>query len=170
MIFVYGHRSFYDVVAEYGPSDKAAAKTRFMGYLRREAGQRTPGEVRASIDMQTDKLVLVTAGGGGDGKALFDATIRDLKTTKQQDLDTLMVGGPLQSDADRNELRVRLGDRGNVHFLDLTDDMPGYIGPANAVINMGGTTPSTRPSPSIARMSSSRASRPARSSSSARRS
>jgi predicted glycosyltransferase len=111
---------------------------RFVGYLRREAGQRTPGKARASIDMQTDKLVLVTAGGGGDGKALFDATIRDLKTTKHQDLDTLMVGGPLQSDADRNELRIRLGDRGNVHFLDLTDDMPGYIGAADAVISLGG--------------------------------
>jgi len=138
MIFVYGHRNFYDVVEEYGLSEKAAAKTRFVGYLKREAGQRTPDEIRASIDMQTDKLVLVTAGGGGDGQALFDATIRDLKLTQQQDFDTLIVGGPLQSNEERDQIRARLGDRGNVHFLDFTDDMPGYIGAADAVISMGG--------------------------------
>lgn len=138
MIFVYGHRNFYDIVEEYGLSEKAAAKTRFVGYLKREAGQRTPEEIRASIDMQTDKLVLVTAGGGGDGKALFDATIRDLKATQQQDFDCMIVGGPLLADENRKEIRAHLGHRGNVHFLDFTDDMPGYIGAADAVISMGG--------------------------------
>lgn len=138
MIFVYGHRNFYDVVAEYGLSEKAAAKTRFVGYLKRGAGERTPEEIRASIDMQTDKLVLITAGGGADGQALFDATIRDLNASQQSDFDTLIVGGPLLSDEIRSKLRSRLGGRGNVHFLDFTDDMPGYIGAADAVISMGG--------------------------------
>lgn len=138
VIFVYGHRAFYDVVEEYGLSEKAAAKTRFVGYLKRGAGQRTRDEIRASIDMRTDKLVLVTAGGGGDGKALFEATIRDMQLTQQDDFDSLIVGGPLLSDADRREIRERLGTRGNVHFIDFTDDMPGYIGAADAVIGMGG--------------------------------
>jgi predicted glycosyltransferase len=138
MIFVYGHRNFYDVVEEYGLSEKAAAKTRFVGYLKREAGQKSPQEVRESIEMQTDKLVLVTAGGGADGEALFQATVRDLEMSEQHDFDTLLVGGPLLSNATRDRIRERLGDRGNVHFLDFTDDMPAYIGAADAVISMGG--------------------------------
>lgn len=138
MIFVYGHRDFYDVVEEYGLSDKAAEKTRFVGYLKRDAGQRTREEIRASIDMQTERLVLITAGGGGDGKTLFEATIRDIRLSDQGDFDSLIVGGPLLSDSDRREIRERLEKRGNVHFLDFTDDMPGYIGAADAVISMGG--------------------------------
>lgn len=137
-IFVYGHRHFYDVIEEYGISDKAADKTRFVGYLHRDAGRRTREEIRKSIDMQTDHLVLVTAGGGGDGRTLFEAMIRDLETTRQRDFDTLIVGGPLLSRDDRRELRGRLDKLGNVNVLPFTDDLPGYIGAANAVIGMGG--------------------------------
>ncbi|MCC6313200.1 MAG: hypothetical protein IT337_04245 [Thermomicrobiales bacterium] len=137
-IFVYGHRAFYDVVAEYGLSDIAAAKTRFVGYLRRDAGQRTREEIRASLGLRTDKLVLVTAGGGGDGRTLFEAMIRDLRLTRPRDFDCLIVGGPLLSGADRDDLRARLGDQDNFHYLDFTDDMPGHIGAADAVIGMGG--------------------------------
>jgi predicted glycosyltransferase len=137
-IFVYGHRAFYDVIEEYGLSEKAAAKTRFVGYLKRDAGQRSREEIRASIEMQTDKLVLITSGGGGDGRTLFEATLRDIQLSQQGHFDSLIVGGPLLSDADRQEIRERLGPRGNVHFLDFTDDMPGYIGAADAVISMGG--------------------------------
>jgi predicted glycosyltransferase len=137
-IFVYGHRDFYDVIEEYGISEKAADKTRFVGYLHREAGRRTREEIRKSINMQTEHLVLVTAGGGGDGRTLFEAMIRDLEATRQHDFDTLIVGGPLLSRDDREELRVRLGDHGNVHILPFTDDLPGYIGAADAVIGMGG--------------------------------
>lgn len=138
LILVYGNRTFYDVVNEYGLSFKAAEKTRFVGYLGREAGTRSGAEIRASLDMQTDKLVVVTAGGGGDGRTIFDAMLRDLQIRDQRDFDCLIVGGPLISDADRAELRTRLGSRGNVHFLDFTDDLPSYIGAADAVISMGG--------------------------------
>jgi len=138
LILVYGNRTFYDVVNEYGLSFKAAEKTRFVGYLGREPGTRSSADIRASLDMQTDKLVVVTAGGGGDGRTIFDAMLRDLQIRDQRDFDCLIVGGPLISDADRAELRTRLGRRGNVHFLDFTDDLPSYIGAADAVISMGG--------------------------------
>ncbi len=137
-ILVYGNRNFYDVVSEYGLSAKAAAKTRFVGYLGREPGARSREDVRASLGMQTDKLLVVTAGGGGDGKALFGAMLRDLQIKRPSDFDCLIVGGPLLSEADRTELRSGFGDRGNVHFLDFTDDLASYLGAADAVVSMGG--------------------------------
>lgn len=137
-ILVYGNRNFYDVVEEYGLSPKAAAKTRFVGYLGREPGARKPEEVRASLGMQTDKLVVVTAGGGGDGRALYQAMLRDLEIAGSSDFDCLIVGGPLLSATERTEVRTHLGSRGNVHFLDFTDDMISYVAAADAVISMGG--------------------------------
>lgn len=139
LILVYGHRHFYDVVREYGLSRKAADKTRFVGYLGREPGARPREEVRASLPMQTDKLVVVTAGGGGDGKELYDSMLRGLsRNTRGLDFDCLIVGGPLISDSDRSDLLGHLGHRGNVHFLDFTDDMASYLGAADLVISMGG--------------------------------
>ncbi|MBA3377361.1 MAG: glycosyltransferase [Chloroflexota bacterium] len=138
LILVYGNRAFYDVVNEYGLSLAAAEKTRFVGYLGRDPGARSRTSIRASLDMQTDKLVVVTAGGGGDGRTIFEAMLRDLQISDQRDFDCLIVGGPLIPDTDRTELRTRLGGRGNVHFLDFTDDLPSYIGAADAVISMGG--------------------------------
>ena len=139
LILVYGHRHFYDVVREYGLSPKAAEKTRFVGYLGREPGSRTREEVRASLPMQTDKLVVVTAGGGGDGKELYDSMISALsRKSRGLDFDCLIVGGPLISDADRSELLDNLGNRGNVHFLDFTNDMASYLGAADVVVSMGG--------------------------------
>lgn len=138
LILVYGNRNFYDVVSEYGLSDTAAEKTRFVGYLGREPGQRSAEQVRASLDMRTDKLLLITAGGGGDGMALFDAAVRGLQQVPDGDFDCLVVGGPLLSASDRLELKDRLGNRGSVHFIDFTDDLASYMGAADAVVSMGG--------------------------------
>lgn len=138
LILVYGLRVFYDVVAEYGLSAQAAEKTRFVGYLGRKPGLRGRDEVRASLSMLTDKLVVVTAGGGGDGEALYTAMLRDLRIARVADFDCLIVGGPLLSAVDRSRVHGELGSRGNVHFLDFTDDLPSYLGAADAVISMGG--------------------------------
>jgi predicted glycosyltransferase len=138
MIVVYGNRNFYDVVSEYGLSPKAAAKTQFVGYLGREPGRRSPEEVRAGLGMQTNKLLVVTAGGGGDGRNLYDAMLRDLQIGTVDDFDCLIVGGPLLAERDRADLLARAGQRGNIHFLDFTDDLPSYLGAADAVISMGG--------------------------------
>lgn len=138
LILVYGNQSFYDVVPEYGLSPRAAEKTRFVGYLGRKPSTRSPEDVRASLNMQTDKLVVVTAGGGGDGKNLYDAMIRDLLAQRAADFDCLIVGGPLLSESDSSQVRSRLGNRGNIHFLDFTDDLSSYLAAADAVVSMGG--------------------------------
>lgn len=139
LILVYGHRHIYDVVEQYGLSRKAESKTRFVGYLGRERGPVAPEEVRASLPMQTDKLVVVTAGGGGDGQDLFDTMVGGLvEAGESADFDCLLIGGPLLADDVRSNLRHRLGDRNNLHFLDFADQMTSYLGAADVVVSMGG--------------------------------
>ena len=111
LILVYGLRTFYDVVTEYGLSSRAAEKTRFVGYLGRKPGPRSREDVRASLTMQTDKLVVVTAGGGGDGETLYDAVLRDLRIARATGFDCLIVGGPLLSEPDRARVRAQLDNQ-----------------------------------------------------------
>ena len=48
-ILVYGQRDIWDVVEVAGLSARAAAKVRYVGYLRRELGYRSPSELRAQL-------------------------------------------------------------------------------------------------------------------------
>jgi predicted glycosyltransferase len=139
LILVYGCRDVNDVAAEYGLSRRAARKVRYLGYLRRESGARPPDQVRAELGMVTDRLVVVTAGGGGDGYRLFRAMLDAIGTGPEPaGFDCLLVGGPLMSADDRDSLAERMGADRSVHFLDFTTDMTGYIGAADAVVSMGG--------------------------------
>ena len=139
LIMVYGKQDIYDVVSKYGLSPQAAAKTRFVGYLGRNAGKVTPAEIRAGIDMQSDHLVLVTAGGGGDGRRMIDAVLRDIRLNQgATDFDVLVVGGPLMSSADQDDISAQFAELPNAHYLDFTDDLTSYIGAADAVVSMGG--------------------------------
>lgn len=139
LIMVYGRRDLYDVVAEYGLSPRAAAKTRFVGYLGREAGLRNPAAIRASLPLKTDRLVVVTAGGGGDGRELFRTTLAALRDrARPVDFDCLLVGGPLMAEDERAELQEQTNGWANLHFLDFAEDMTSYLAAADAVITMGG--------------------------------
>lgn len=141
LILVYGHRHVYDVVAEYGLSDRTASKTRFVGYLGREPASITPAEIRASLPMQTDKLVVVTAGGGEDGRALFDAAVRSpigAGSTMAGDVDCLLIGGPLMAEGDRSDLQDLPNSRNSLHFLEFADPMTSYLAAADVVVSMGG--------------------------------
>lgn len=138
-ILVYGQRDVYDVVSEYGLSACAAAKIRYVGYLRREPGARSSEEIRAELCPRTGRLVVVTAGGGSDGYHLFRAMLDGLRARAEHiRFDCLLVVGPLMSAADRGRLIEIGGAVKGAHLLDFSDDMAGYIAASDAVVSMGG--------------------------------
>ena len=139
LILVYGDREVYDVVAEYGLGSRAAGKTRYVGYLRREPPERPPDETRAELDLETDRLVLVTAGGGGDGYALFRAFLEGVRLLSASlPFDCVLVGGPLMPAAERRELVELAGRVRRVRFLESVADLTGYTAAADVVVSMGG--------------------------------
>lgn len=138
LIMVYGQRGLFDVVGEYGLSSRAAAKTRFVGYLGREPGRQSREQIRAGLGMQTDRLVVVTGGGGGDASALYDAMLRDLQLANGADFDCLIVNGPFLDESAHSAIRERFINQDRVHFLDFTSDLPSYLNAADAVVSMGG--------------------------------
>jgi predicted glycosyltransferase len=139
LILVYGHRHLYDPVAEYRFSPRAAAKTRFVGYLGRPPATRPREEVRAGLRLKTDRLVVVTAGGGGDGRQLFETVLAGLRLRPDPiAFDCLLVGGPLVAADDRARLEQLTDGLPGVHLLDFAEEMTSYLGAADAVVSMGG--------------------------------
>lgn len=116
-VLVYGSRVLCDHVAEYG----LPVTPRYVGWVvdRPSSSTRVPG------------LVAVTAGGGGDGHAVFELGIELSEMLIHRQV--LLVAGPYAADP-----RLQAGDRSR---LRVVRDVPGCVelyGRAEATLQMAG--------------------------------
>lgn len=136
-ILVYGQRDVFDPVGAYGLSARAAAKVRFVGYLRR-AAEPVPAEVRA-LRADERPLVLVTAGGGGDGAPLFDAFVRGCAAHGTPlPFRAVVVAGPFLPAEDARRLRRLAEPVEGLTVLASVPGLAGVIDAADAVVAMAG--------------------------------
>jgi predicted glycosyltransferase len=127
-VLVYGQEDIFDVAAEYGFSPAARAKTRYIGYLRRDGRTSRSGpEVRP--------FVLVTAGGGEDGFELLRAAVESRRTAVGS---CLVVTGPFLPAYRREELARLAETVPQTRVVDFVPDLPAVIAEADAVVSMGG--------------------------------
>lgn len=138
LILVYGDREVYDPVAEYGLRPRVAEKTRYVGYLRR--GSSTPvNQARASLLVRSNRLVLVMAGGGGDGYYLLRTALDGLRLRPEAArLDWVLVGGPLMPQTHQNNLEQLANETPGARFRRFVPDLASYVAAADAVVSMGG--------------------------------
>jgi predicted glycosyltransferase len=111
LILVYGSQRFFDIVTEYALSPTVAQRVRFCGYLDRlkttfseSIATHTDTRVtklRRELASYTDRLVVLTAGGGGDGFPLMQAYLLGLGQLEKPDFTSVLVTGPLM---EANEL------------------------------------------------------------------
>jgi predicted glycosyltransferase len=139
LILVYGRRDIFDIVHEYGFSPEAAAKTRFVGYLRPALARRDAVQIRAELGVgEDDRLVLVMAGGGGDGFDLLRAALEAIQLEGRPGFQFLLLGGPLMPAEHRRQVLGLAGRQEGVHYLDFVDDAASYVAAADVVVSMGG--------------------------------
>jgi predicted glycosyltransferase len=139
LIVIYGDPSVYDPVREYDFSPRAAAKTRYVGYLERGPVSRSAEAVRTELGLKTDRLVVVTAGGGDDGYAVLRAMQGALHLQGESaSFDCLLVTGPLMSAADRRALRRDAPVCSTFHYQEFVHVMLDYVAAADVVVSMGG--------------------------------
>lgn len=137
-ILVFGRRDIYDPVAEYGLSPRAVTKARYVGYLRR-ASDRPTAAVRRELGVCTGRLVVVTAGGGGDGYELHRCMLEGLRRDPADpEFDCLLVAGPLMPEDAQRELERTAAGFPSVRFLRFVGDMEAYIAAADVVVSMAG--------------------------------
>jgi predicted glycosyltransferase/nucleoside-diphosphate-sugar epimerase len=140
-ILVYGVPQVMDVVAAYHLSPTVAAKTQYCGYLPRTRAGAVPDQatIRAAYCGPDERLVIVTAGGGGDGYLLLSTYLAALGTPEASaHIVSVIVTGPFLPAAERAELESLAASRERVHLVEFTDDMLGLMEAADLVVCMGG--------------------------------
>lgn len=139
LILVYGQRSVCDVAEEYDLSTRASAKVRYVGYLMGAAPSQPRSEVRDWLELQSDRLVVVTAGGGGDGYDLLRALAEGIESVgRPLPFDCVAISGPLMVERQRDELRAAFEGRREVHYHDFVADLPAHLAAADLIVSMGG--------------------------------
>ena len=135
---LYGQRDIFDPVHEYAMSPAAAGKLVQCGYLNGHSPTRSPETVRRELDARGRPLVVVTAGGGGDGFNLLRTYLEAVAAGLiPPGVHSLVVTGPLMTRAKRDLLRGAVpSDR--VTLLDFTPDLVSYIAAADLVVSMAG--------------------------------
>jgi predicted glycosyltransferase len=130
-VWIYGERSIFDAVREYGFPETVARKTRYCGYLKRptQVFDRPAGPPH----------VLVTTGGGGDGSDLIRTYLEGLLTLPRSiALRTTIVFGPEMPTANRVEFRERFGSMTDVVFVDFEADLTRLYAESDLVVSMAG--------------------------------
>jgi predicted glycosyltransferase len=109
-ILIYGDRRVFDPITAYAMSERAAARTRFCGFLAPAAPRRSPAEFRRHLGVGELPLVTVSVG----------------------------VSGPLLPEAEREEIAALAAGLPHVRILDFDADFSSAVRAADAVVSMGG--------------------------------
>ncbi len=139
-VAILGTPEVFDAREEYAFSPMMCEKTRYVGYLRREAGLTDRAEIRAELGItEKDSFVLVTAGGGEDGAQVFEEYLKGMnRLTQPYRPKSLLIFGPEMQRAEQQRLKQWANRYSKVQTLSFTSDLMSYMNAADLVVSMGG--------------------------------
>lgn len=130
-IWVYGVKSVYDPIDGLDLSPETRDRMHWTGYLRRA--------ITDPADTPTDPYILITPGGGGDGKAMVDQVLAAYEQDPDLSPRALLVYGPFLSGDVREEFEIRVAKlNGRVTALGFESRMEALFANAEGVVCMGG--------------------------------
>ncbi len=139
-LWVYGNKDIYNPLTEYDLPHELDSKTLFTGYIPRKA---INGNTRESIRrtyrmMEDDKLVLVTAGGGGDGSRMLENYIamHEYFPTSLP-FKSIIITGPFMPKEKRQELKKN-AKRYGIKTIPFHPQLEDLIHASDLVVSMGG--------------------------------
>lgn len=130
-IWVYGPRSVYDPTQGLPLSDATRARIHWTGYLRRE--------VTDVAETPDTPYVLITPGGGGDGRAMVDLVLEAYELDPALQPDAVLVYGPFLSGEVRDGFEARVARlNGRVTAMGFESRIESLFAGAEGVVCMGG--------------------------------
>lgn len=140
-VLIYGCKDVYDFLREYRLPPALAARAIYCGYVCREGTPVNFGDetLKKLYPAKTEKLILVTGGGGYDAGYLMDTFLEALRLLKKSRLEVkaIVSQGPFTPHANMQLLRQKA--RGlPVTVAMLGEDIIHFLKRADLVISMAG--------------------------------
>jgi predicted glycosyltransferase len=138
-IWVYGRQDIYDSAAEYDIPENVQQKMFFTGYLPRKVSSGTAKQkTRKKFCVKNDeRMIVVTAGGGGDGFKMMDKYIAMYESCPVPKIKSILVTGPFMPKEQRRHLAKR-AKAFKIKVLPFYPRMEEMFGAADLVVSMGG--------------------------------
>jgi len=138
-IWVYGRQDIYDSAVEYDIPEKVQKKMFFTGYLPRNvASLKMKQKTRKKFCVRNDeRMIVVTAGGGGDGFKMMDTFIAMYESCKIPGIKSILITGPFMPKVERRHLAKRARPF-KIKVLPFYPRMEEMFGAADLVVSMGG--------------------------------
>ncbi len=138
-VLILGTREVFDTVNEYKFPATSQIKSHYCGYIAKQRSRRSAADIREHLDTGNRKILLVTAGGGEDGKNIFNTALDAIERHRLNDTYTcLMFPGPEMERADCDAIRERIRNTSNTIQMDFSGDFISYLEAADVVVSMGG--------------------------------
>ena len=140
LVLVLGTPEIFDPRVEYNFPITASEKVEFCGYIQPQFLIRDRDTVRRELQIKSsERLVLVTPGGGEDGHALIQTYVQALQLMPTgARIRSLIVTGPEMSESQRMLLNRSALQFPGVRMLEFTNDLPSYMNASDLVVSMGG--------------------------------
>jgi predicted glycosyltransferase len=143
LVAVLGSPEVFDMRAEYALHPDICGRVAFCGYLRSADARQPADAVRRALGVPAGaRLVLVTPGGGEDGRPLLEASVGALRALRAgadgAPIHALMVSGPQLPPDDLARLTDAARAIGDTTVREFTDDMSSLVRAADLVVSMGG--------------------------------
>lgn len=141
-ILIVGMSAVFDLVKAYRLPWSIAQKVRYCGYIYKSS---EPAELPTVISTDgSERLVLVTPGGGEDGYGLVSHYLSGLNALQQalepaaQTFRSVIFCGPDMPLAQQRQLQQLAADCQGVTFKRFTNQVLSYLNAADVVVSMGG--------------------------------
>jgi predicted glycosyltransferase len=137
-VLIYGCKELFDAALHYRIDAEFSGRVRYCGYVCSEGPLKSREQVRADLRIQSEKLVVITAGGGHDGYPLMQTCLEAFQIIGRQiSFEVVMITGPLMDPEQRELLRGQARNLG-MRVITCVEDPPSFINAADLVITMGG--------------------------------
>ena len=139
-ILVYGSRHLFDLVHEYAIPASIASKIRYCGYIARNDSKvvSTIDRLKEASATSNRPVILVTAGGGGDGYPLLSAYLRALERIPYNVAQSIVIPGPLMAIEEQRALELAAAQRPDVRIILFTTELAELIRSSDLVVSMAG--------------------------------
>lgn len=137
-VLVFGQQDIYNIIKKYEIPEPTASKFHFCGYLNNAPITISPETLKKNLGVDEHKLILITAGGGGDGDTFIETALKGLHQYNSNKFKIIIILGPDFPKHSEENVRSLYGKNNQFIIKNFVENLPDFINASDLVITMGG--------------------------------